>query len=75
MVGKPNLVKWFGPRLRLWTWTLDFVPGPNFSIDKFIYIIYEFTDCNEFNEFICFVNSTESTALYDLNSMIINYIK
>ena len=32
MVGKPNLVKCFGPRLRLWTWTLDFVPGPSFSI-------------------------------------------
>ena len=31
-VGKPNLVKCFGPRLRLWTWTLDFVPGPSFSI-------------------------------------------
>ena len=32
VVGKPNLVKCFGPRLRLWTWTLDFVPGPSFSI-------------------------------------------
>ena len=31
-VGKPNLVKCFGPRLRLWTWTLDFVLGPSFSI-------------------------------------------
>ena len=30
-VGKPNLVKCFGPRFRLWTWTLDFVPGPSFS--------------------------------------------
>ena len=34
VVGKPNLVKCFGPRLRLWTWTLDFVPGPSFSIFK-----------------------------------------
>ena len=32
MVGKPNLVKCFGPKLRLWTGTLDFVPGPSFSI-------------------------------------------
>ena len=30
-VCKPNLVKCFGPRLRLWTWSLDFVPGPSFS--------------------------------------------
>ena len=33
---KPNLVKCFGPRLRLWTWTLDFVLGPSFSIRYFI---------------------------------------
>ena len=32
-VGKPNLVKCFGPRLRLWT--LDFVLGPSFSIILF----------------------------------------
>ena len=32
VVDKPNLVKCFGPRLRLWTWTLDFVSGPSFSI-------------------------------------------
>ena len=32
VVCKPNLVKCFGPRLRLWTWTLDFVPGPSFSL-------------------------------------------
>ena len=31
-VCKPNLVKCFGPKLRLWTWTVDFVPGPSFSI-------------------------------------------
>ena len=31
VVGKPNLVKCFGPRLCLWTWTLYFVPGPSFS--------------------------------------------
>ena len=35
-VCKPNLVKCFGPRLRLWTWTLDFVPGPSFSIYNFL---------------------------------------
>ena len=34
MVCKPNLVKCFGPRLRLWTRTLDFVPGPSFSIKR-----------------------------------------
>ena len=32
VVGKPNLVKCFGPRLLLWTWTFDFGPGPSFSI-------------------------------------------
>ena len=32
VVGKPNLVKCFGPRLHLWTWTLDFVTWPSFSI-------------------------------------------
>ena len=31
-VKTENLVKCFGPRLRLWTWTLDFVLGPRFSI-------------------------------------------
>ena len=33
-LNKPNLVKCFGPRLRLWTWTLDFVTGPSFSMNK-----------------------------------------
>ena len=38
VVCKPNLVKCFGPRLRLWTWTLDFVPGPSFSKKKKVYV-------------------------------------
>ena len=41
MVCKPNLVKCFGPRLRLWTWTLDFVPGPSFSKKLFLCDIYD----------------------------------
>ena len=30
-VCKPNFVKCFGPRLRLRTYALMFVPGPSFS--------------------------------------------
>ena len=41
-VGKPNLVKCFGPRLRIWTWTLDFVPGPSFSILSYVSVTVAF---------------------------------
>ena len=50
VVGKPNLVKCFGPRLRLWTWTLDFVLGPSFSILSVLcYTVQELRACNTVN--------------------------
>ena len=71
-VCKPNLVKCFGPRLRLWTWTLDFVPGPSFSksIGKLTLVVGSGQECrvdtdNSSRLLSCCISSdTENPVLF-----------